>query len=56
VTGVGWTLRPATADDHDFVVELSRVAMGSYLEATFGWNDEALSAYFDERFDASEDG
>jgi len=53
VTGIDWTLRPVTVDDHDFVVELNRVAMGSYLEATFGWNDAALSAYLDERFDAS---
>jgi len=53
VTGIDWTLRPVTVEDHDFVVELNRVAMGSYLEATFGWNDAALSAYLDERFDAS---
>ena len=48
-----WTLRPATADDRDFVVEVNRVALGPYLEPTFGWDEAARDAYFDERFDAS---
>ncbi len=50
---LAWTLRPATADDHDFVVELTRAAMGPYLEASFGWDEAAQSAYLDERFDPS---
>jgi GNAT superfamily N-acetyltransferase len=53
VTSTAWTLRPATADDRDFVVEVTRAAMGPYLEATFGWNAAAQTAYFDERFDPS---
>jgi ribosomal protein S18 acetylase RimI-like enzyme len=53
VTAVAWTLRPATADDRGFVVEVNRTAIGPYLQATFGWNDAAASAYFDERLDAS---
>jgi len=53
VTALVWTLRPATADDRDFVVGVNRSAMGPYLEATFGWDHAAASAYFDERFDAS---
>lgn len=53
MTGFAWTLRPATAADHDFVVEVNRVAMGPYLEATFGWDETASDDYFDERFDAS---
>lgn len=53
VTGIAWTLRPATADDHDFVVEVNRAAMGSYLKATFGWDEAAQNAYFAESFDAS---
>ena len=53
MTGFAWTLRPATADDRDLVVEVNRVAMGPYLEATFGWDEAARKAYFDESFDAS---
>jgi ribosomal protein S18 acetylase RimI-like enzyme len=53
VTASAWTLRPATADDRDFVVEVNRVAMGPYLEATFGWDEAELRVYFSERFDAA---
>ena len=53
MTPIDWTLRPATADDRDFVVDVNRTAMGAYLEATFGWDRVAANAYFDERFDAS---
>ena len=53
VTGIAWTLRPATADDRDFIVELTRAAMGPYLEATFGWDEAAQAVYFDEGFDPS---
>ena len=50
---IAWTLRPATADDRDFVVAVNRTAMGPYLEAAFGWGHAAMSAYFDQDFDAS---
>jgi ribosomal protein S18 acetylase RimI-like enzyme len=53
MTAVAWTLRPAAADDRDFIVEVNRAAMGPYLEATFGWDEAAQRAYFEERFDAS---
>ena len=53
MTGIAWTLRPATAADRDLVVEVNRVAIGPYLGATFGWDDAAQRAYFDEGFDAS---
>jgi ribosomal protein S18 acetylase RimI-like enzyme len=53
MTEIVWTLRPATAADRDFVVEVNRVAMGPYLEAAFGWDEAAQRAYFDEGFDAS---
>ena len=53
MTAIAWTLRAATAGDRDFVVEVNRAAMGPYLEATFGWDEAALRAYFRERFDGS---
>lgn len=53
MTGPAWTLRPVTAGDRDFVVEVNRLAIGPYLEAAFGWDATAQSAYFDERFDAA---
>lgn len=53
MTDIEWTLRRATSDDRDFIVELTREAMGPYLEATFGWDEAAQKAYFDEGFDPS---
>ncbi len=53
MSAIAWTLRPATADDRDFIVEVNRVAMGPYLRATFGWDEAALRAYFAGSFDAS---
>lgn len=50
---ITWTLRPATTDDRDFVIDVNHAAMGPYLEATFGWDEAAQRAYFDERFDPS---
>ncbi|HEX5578839.1 MAG TPA: GNAT family N-acetyltransferase [Candidatus Limnocylindria bacterium] len=34
------TLRPATADDHDFVRELLFTTSKDYVEQTWGWTDE----------------
>jgi hypothetical protein len=28
MASIAWTLRPATADDRDFVVDVNRTAMG----------------------------
>jgi ribosomal protein S18 acetylase RimI-like enzyme len=53
MTSIAWTLRPATPDDRDFVVETNRAAMGPYLEAAFGWDETEVNAYLDEHFDAS---
>jgi len=53
VASIAWTLRPATAADRDFVVEVNHAAMAPYLEATFGWGHDAVSAYFEGDFDAS---
>lgn len=48
-----WALRPATDADRDFLYELNKEAMGPYVEATWGWNDEEQRGFFDERFDPS---
>jgi ribosomal protein S18 acetylase RimI-like enzyme len=53
VTAIAWTLRPATADDRDFVVRLTREAMGQYLEERFQWDDAAQAAFFADHFDPS---
>jgi ribosomal protein S18 acetylase RimI-like enzyme len=34
------TLRPATADDHDFVQRLLLTTSKEYVEQTWGWTDE----------------
>ena len=50
---IAWTLRPATADDRDFVVRLTRAALGPYLAETFHWDEAALASYFADQFDPS---
>jgi GNAT superfamily N-acetyltransferase len=45
-----WSLRPATDDDREFLFELHRVTMGAYVDATFGWDERAQRALFDESF------
>lgn len=49
-----WTLRPATAEDRVFLFELNRAAMGPYVEATWGWNEDEQVAYFDAHFEPSQ--
>jgi ribosomal protein S18 acetylase RimI-like enzyme len=48
-----WTLRAASAADRDFLFELNRSTMKSYVEATWGWDEEAQVAFFDDHFDPS---
>jgi len=45
-----WSLRPATDDDREFLFDLHRVTMGAYVDATFGWDERAQRALFDESF------
>ena len=33
-------LRPATQDDYDFVYEVKKLALGPYIEKTWGWDEE----------------
>lgn len=46
-----WTLRPATGNDRKFLYELHRAALGPYVDATWGWDEDAQIAFFDARFD-----
>jgi ribosomal protein S18 acetylase RimI-like enzyme len=46
-----WTLRPATSADRDFLFDLNRAAFRTYVEATWGWDENRQIAFFDERFD-----
>ena len=48
-----WSLRPATPDDRDFLFELNRLSMGSYIDATWGWDEAEQVEYFNAHFDAS---
>lgn len=47
-----WTLRPASEHDRDFLFNLNRTTMREYVEATWGWNDDAQVAFFDDHFDS----
>lgn len=46
-----YTLRPATADDDDFLWRLHVAAMREYVERTWGWDEGAQAAIFRERSD-----
>jgi GNAT superfamily N-acetyltransferase len=46
-----YTLRPATADDYDFLRRLHRATMLEYVERTWGWDEDVQAAMFRERFD-----
>jgi hypothetical protein len=49
---IEWKLRPASTQDRDFLFELNRAALGRYVDATWGWDEDAQIAYFDANFDA----
>ena len=44
-------LRPATAADTDFCFELHRAALGEYVAAVWGWDDEDQRRRHDAWFD-----
>jgi ribosomal protein S18 acetylase RimI-like enzyme len=47
-------LRPAKAEDYDFLYQLHKAAIGDYVAATWGpWDDDAQQARFRERFAAT---
>lgn len=46
-----YALRPATADDYDFLFALHRSAMRPYIEALWGWHEEWQAEYFLKKFD-----
>jgi ribosomal protein S18 acetylase RimI-like enzyme len=48
-----WSVRAATAADRDFLYELNRAAFRTYVDATWGWDEDQQVALFDERFDPS---
>lgn len=35
-----WTLRPAAEDDFDFLFRVKREALGEYIAATWGWDED----------------
>lgn len=44
-------LRPATAADSEFCFQLHKAAMGDYIAATWGWDDQAQRDYHGRAFD-----
>jgi ribosomal protein S18 acetylase RimI-like enzyme len=46
-----WSLRPATWEDHDFLVELDLAAFRESVGAMFDLDDTRQTELFDERFD-----
>jgi ribosomal protein S18 acetylase RimI-like enzyme len=51
VAEADWTLRAASAEDRDFVFELNRTTMRSYVDATWGWDDDEQVVFFGAHFD-----
>lgn len=43
-------LRPATAADSDFCFQVHRAALGEYVAAIWGWDDEIQRGYHDRAF------
>ncbi|MGW7538419.1 N-acetyltransferase family protein [Amycolatopsis sp. NPDC054798] len=43
-------LRPATAADSDFCFQVHRAALGEYVAAIWGWDDEIQRDYHDRAF------
>jgi ribosomal protein S18 acetylase RimI-like enzyme len=44
-------LRPATPADREFCFQLNKAAMGEYVAAVWGWDEEAQRAFHDRAFD-----
>jgi ribosomal protein S18 acetylase RimI-like enzyme len=49
--GVILLVRPASADDAEFLWTVQRTALGPYVTAQFGTNEVQQRAYFDRSFD-----
>lgn len=47
-------LRPATAADDEFCFQLHRAAMGDYVAAIWGWDDEVQRGYHQRAFTPGE--
>ncbi|WP_240691323.1 hypothetical protein [Amycolatopsis nivea] len=43
-------LRPTTAADSDFCFRVHRAALGEYVAANWGWDDETQRRYHDRAF------
>ena len=51
-----YELRPATADDHDFLYNLGPATMRTYVEQTWGaWDEAAYRERFESSFDPAAD-
>ena len=50
-----YSLRPATADDYDFLRWLHRATLREYVDQTWGWDEYVQATLFRERFDPSRD-
>jgi ribosomal protein S18 acetylase RimI-like enzyme len=48
-----YTLRPATADDYDFLFHLIEVCLKEYVEAIWGWDEVFQRNHFAEYFDVN---
>ncbi len=46
-----YTLRPATADDYDFLFALHRASMRAYIDTIWGWHEDWQQEYFRQKFD-----
>jgi ribosomal protein S18 acetylase RimI-like enzyme len=47
---VSWQLRPAQAEDREFLYALNEVTMREHVEKVWGWDDSEQLAFFDDRF------
>jgi ribosomal protein S18 acetylase RimI-like enzyme len=45
-----WSLRPARADDYDFLFTLHEATMREYVERVWGWDDEEQAKILQTRF------
>ena len=45
-----WALRPAQAEDHDFLFKLNETTMREHAERVWGWDHEEQVAFFANRF------
>ena len=48
------SLRPATAEDCDFLYDLHRAAMQHYVAQTWGWDEPWQRNYFQQHFNPAE--